>query len=69
MRRVARLADGWLASGYNSTPETFATARATLGAMLDAQGRDPSTFPSTMATTWLYVTDDECRGSGRRTSG
>ena len=27
--------------------------------MLEAEGRDPSAFPSTMATTWLYVTDDE----------
>ena len=36
MRRVARLADGWLASGYNSTPETFATNWRALGEMLDA---------------------------------
>ena len=27
--------------------------------MLEAEGRDPSTFPSTMATTWLFVTDDK----------
>ena len=26
LRRVARLADGWLASGYNTTPELFAQA-------------------------------------------
>ena len=59
MRRVARLADGWLASGYNSTPEGFATALGNLRGMLEAEGRDPSTFPNTMATTWSYVTDDE----------
>jgi alkanesulfonate monooxygenase SsuD/methylene tetrahydromethanopterin reductase-like flavin-dependent oxidoreductase (luciferase family) len=59
LRRVARLADGWLASGYNTTPETFATAWSTLGGMLEAEGRDPSTFHSTMATTWLCITDDE----------
>jgi len=58
MRRVARLADGWLASGYNATPETFAAGRATLSGMLEAAGRDPSPFPTTMATTWVYVTDD-----------
>ena len=28
LRRVARLADGWLASAYNTTPERFAAARA-----------------------------------------
>ena len=59
MRRVARLADGWLASGYNSTPEQFTTAWGTLRGMLEADGRDPSTFPCAMATTWLYLTDDE----------
>ncbi len=59
LRRVARLADGWLASGYNSTPEQFTAAWGTLRAMLEADGRDPSTFPCAMATTWLYITDDE----------
>jgi probable F420-dependent oxidoreductase len=61
LRRVARLADGWLASGYNTTPEAFASAWTTLGSMLDAEGRDPSTFPCAMATTWLYVTDDRAQ--------
>ncbi len=59
LRRVARLADGWLASGYNSTPEEFATAWGTLRDMLEAERRDPSTFPCTMATTWLHIADDE----------
>ena len=31
LRRVARLADGWLASAYNTTPEMFAAARELLG--------------------------------------
>ncbi len=57
--RVARLGDGWLASGYNTTPEGFASAWRTLSGMLEADGRDPSTFPSAMATTWTYVTDDD----------
>jgi probable F420-dependent oxidoreductase len=57
--RVARLADGWLASGYNSTPETFASAWWKLAGLLEAEGRDPSTFSNAMATTWLYVSDDK----------
>jgi alkanesulfonate monooxygenase SsuD/methylene tetrahydromethanopterin reductase-like flavin-dependent oxidoreductase (luciferase family) len=61
---VARLGDGWLASGYNSTPEAFASSWRTLGGVLEAEGRDPATFSSTMATTWLYVTDDEAEGRG-----
>jgi len=59
LRRVARLGDGWLASGYNTTPESFARDWMTLSHMLEAEGRDPSAFPSTMATTWLYITDEE----------
>ena len=59
LRRVARLGDGWLASGYNATPEGFSTARRTLDGLLEAEGRDPSTIPSTMATTWLLITDVE----------
>jgi len=66
LRRVARLADGWLASGYNSTPETFASALSVLGSMLETEGRDPSVFPSAMATTWLHVTDDEAEARGVR---
>lgn len=59
LRRVARLGDGWLASGYNSTPDGMATAWGTLSGMLEAEDRDPSTFHRTMATTWTYVTDDQ----------
>jgi len=62
LRRVARLGDGWLASGYNSTPETFGSAWSSLGGMLEAAGRDPAAFGNAMATTWLYVTDDHAEG-------
>ena len=61
LRRVARLGDGWLASGYNTTPHDFATTRAALDELLAAGGRDPSTFPSTLATAWLYVTTDAAK--------
>jgi alkanesulfonate monooxygenase SsuD/methylene tetrahydromethanopterin reductase-like flavin-dependent oxidoreductase (luciferase family) len=59
LQRVARLADGWLASGYNTTPDLFAKARAQLQAFLVAAGRDPSSFPNAVATMWFYITDDE----------
>jgi alkanesulfonate monooxygenase SsuD/methylene tetrahydromethanopterin reductase-like flavin-dependent oxidoreductase (luciferase family) len=59
LRRVARLGDGWLASGYNTTPEAFEAAWATLSGMLEAERRDPATFPNAMASTWTYVTDDD----------
>jgi alkanesulfonate monooxygenase SsuD/methylene tetrahydromethanopterin reductase-like flavin-dependent oxidoreductase (luciferase family) len=47
MRRVTRLGDGWLASGYNTTPQAFGEGRATL----------PDGFPNAIATLWLYVTE------------
>ena len=48
LARVARLADGWLASAYNTTPERFAAGRAALGAG----------FPSALATMWTWITED-----------
>jgi alkanesulfonate monooxygenase SsuD/methylene tetrahydromethanopterin reductase-like flavin-dependent oxidoreductase (luciferase family) len=57
LRRVARLADGWLASGYNSTPEEFAAARSGLERALEKEGRDPAAFPNGLATMWLWVTE------------
>jgi alkanesulfonate monooxygenase SsuD/methylene tetrahydromethanopterin reductase-like flavin-dependent oxidoreductase (luciferase family) len=58
LRRVARLADGWLASGYNTTPEEFAQARAGLARELEAEGREPGGFPNALATMWLWITED-----------
>jgi alkanesulfonate monooxygenase SsuD/methylene tetrahydromethanopterin reductase-like flavin-dependent oxidoreductase (luciferase family) len=49
LARVARLADGWLASAYNTTPEGFAEARASL----------PGGFPNALATMWTWVADDD----------
>ena len=59
LQRVARLADGWLASGYNSTPKLFTEGWQQLQEFLVTAGKDPSTFPNAMATMWLYVTEDE----------
>ena len=59
LRRVARLADGWLASGYNTTSELFAKGWQQLQGFLIAEGKDPSSFPNAIATMWLYVTEKE----------
>jgi alkanesulfonate monooxygenase SsuD/methylene tetrahydromethanopterin reductase-like flavin-dependent oxidoreductase (luciferase family) len=48
LARVARLADGWLASAYNTTPERFAEGRAML----------PDGFPNALATMWTWVAKD-----------
>jgi alkanesulfonate monooxygenase SsuD/methylene tetrahydromethanopterin reductase-like flavin-dependent oxidoreductase (luciferase family) len=59
LRRVARLGDGWLASAYNATPETFAERLGSLGEALVSCGRDPAGFPNALATMFLHVTEDE----------
>jgi len=61
LRRVARLADGWLASGYNTTPELFAQAWSDVQGEVAARGRDVARFPNGIATMWCYVTEDRAR--------
>jgi len=58
LRRVARLADGWLASAYNTTPERFASAREQLGVELRRHHRSADRFPNAVATMWTWVTED-----------
>src|SRR5438045_903166 len=48
LRRVSRLADGWLASAYNTTPGRFAAARERL----------PDGFPNALSSMWTWVTED-----------
>jgi alkanesulfonate monooxygenase SsuD/methylene tetrahydromethanopterin reductase-like flavin-dependent oxidoreductase (luciferase family) len=57
LRRVARLADGWLASAYNTTPARFAEARATLAEALQGHGRSSDHFPNGLATMWTWITE------------
>lgn len=57
LRRVARLADGWLASAYNTTPKLFAEAWEQLKLGLKQREQNPSQFPNALATMWTYVTD------------
>jgi alkanesulfonate monooxygenase SsuD/methylene tetrahydromethanopterin reductase-like flavin-dependent oxidoreductase (luciferase family) len=58
LRRVARLADGWLASAYNTTPKGFASGRERLATELARAGRDAAAFPNALATMWTWVTED-----------
>ncbi len=58
LRRTARLADGWLASAYNTTPTLFAAGWSHLANLLPRHGKDPESFPNALATMWFYITDD-----------
>jgi alkanesulfonate monooxygenase SsuD/methylene tetrahydromethanopterin reductase-like flavin-dependent oxidoreductase (luciferase family) len=60
LRRVARLADGWLSSagpGHQS-PEQFAEDVKRLNAFLVQEGKDPATFPNAVSTMALFVSED-----------
>jgi alkanesulfonate monooxygenase SsuD/methylene tetrahydromethanopterin reductase-like flavin-dependent oxidoreductase (luciferase family) len=57
LRRVATRGDGWLASGYNTTPSRFREGLAVLSEQLQAKGESSQAFPNGIATMWLYVTD------------
>jgi alkanesulfonate monooxygenase SsuD/methylene tetrahydromethanopterin reductase-like flavin-dependent oxidoreductase (luciferase family) len=59
LARVARAADGWLASAYNTTPEGFSAARSLLASKLEDQGREADDFPNALATMWTWVSEDE----------
>ena len=61
MRRVARLADGWLASAYNTTPELFGQGWSSLAAKLAEHGKAADGFPNALATMWCYITDDRAK--------
>jgi alkanesulfonate monooxygenase SsuD/methylene tetrahydromethanopterin reductase-like flavin-dependent oxidoreductase (luciferase family) len=58
LRRVARIADGWLASAYNTTPDQFAEGLNGLREQLAVRGRDPDHFPNALATMWFHLTED-----------
>jgi len=58
LRRAAELADGWLASGYNTTPAGFAESWARVREQRERRGRDPDDFANGVATCWSYVTED-----------
>jgi alkanesulfonate monooxygenase SsuD/methylene tetrahydromethanopterin reductase-like flavin-dependent oxidoreductase (luciferase family) len=61
LRRVARLADGWLSSagpGHQS-PEQFAEDVKRLNAFLVQEGKDPATFPSAVSTMALFISEDQ----------
>jgi len=61
LRRVARLADGWMSSagpGHQS-PEQFAEDVKRLNTFLVQEGKDPATFPSAVSTMAMFISEDQ----------
>lgn len=63
LKRVARLGDGWLASGYNTTPERFAEGKTVLETELRDANRDPDGFPTAIATMFFHVTENDAEAT------
>lgn len=59
LRRVARLGDGWIASGYNTTPDQFDAGLTRLEDELRRTDADPAGFPNAIATMFFHLTEDE----------
>ncbi len=57
LRRVARLGDGWIASGFNITPERFKTAWQALDEQRLQLGMNLDGFDNALASVFVYVTD------------
>jgi alkanesulfonate monooxygenase SsuD/methylene tetrahydromethanopterin reductase-like flavin-dependent oxidoreductase (luciferase family) len=57
LRRVARLGDGWIASGFNITPERFKAAGQTLAEERAKLGKT-SQFDNALASVFTYISDD-----------
>lgn len=58
LRRVARIGDGWLASAYHSTPESFVDGLVRLLVFLRQVGKEPDDFPHALGTMFFHLTDD-----------
>ena len=56
---MAKLGDGWLASAYNTSPIDFdAAPMLSWPSSSTAEGRDAASFPNTLVTMWMFITED-----------
>jgi len=58
LRRVARLGDGWIASGFNITPERFQAAWQMIATERAKLGKAPEPFDNALASVFMYISDD-----------
>jgi alkanesulfonate monooxygenase SsuD/methylene tetrahydromethanopterin reductase-like flavin-dependent oxidoreductase (luciferase family) len=58
VRRVARLADGWIASAWHGTPDSFADGLGRLNAELPKHGKDAASFPNAVNTMFIHLDSD-----------
>ena len=59
LRMTGRIADGWMASAYNITPERLAESRKIIDGERKRCGRDGLPFEVSVMTMFGYIADDE----------
>jgi alkanesulfonate monooxygenase SsuD/methylene tetrahydromethanopterin reductase-like flavin-dependent oxidoreductase (luciferase family) len=59
LKKAAKYADGWMASAYNITPQTFKETWKLLLAYRRALGKDAEPFQNSLMTMFGYISSDE----------
>jgi len=58
LRRVARYGDGWMASAYNITPESFSERWKKLLYYVEEMGKDPGSMGNAVVTMFMYLSEN-----------
>lgn len=59
LRRVAKYGDGWMASAYNITPESFREGWKKLRSYAEDLARDPDSLGNAVVTMFTYLSESE----------
>jgi alkanesulfonate monooxygenase SsuD/methylene tetrahydromethanopterin reductase-like flavin-dependent oxidoreductase (luciferase family) len=59
LRRIARYANGWMASAYNITPESLAEKCKLLQSYVRENNREVDSFETSVMTMFSYISPDE----------
>lgn len=59
LKKVAKYGDGWMASAYNITPDTFKARWKLLLAYRRTLGKDVNSFQNSVVTMFGYISRDE----------
>ena len=51
------MADGWIASAFNTTADEFKQKADRLNILLQLEGKDPNKFPNALATMFMHISD------------
>ena len=59
LRKIARTGDGWMASAYNITPDSFSQKCKLLRKFREEVGRDADSFENSIMSMFCYISSNE----------